>query len=247
MTTYTDRMKHLIIAALAPFTLSSCNVQPTASIAVYGDSVSWGYGDFPLGGWVRKVSQKTGYTFTNLAVPGERADGAAGRIDVALRSAPNASVVMVLHGGNDWIKAFRSSWCNRICDPAVVDEKYQSIGEHLRSISQAIHDRGKRAVFLTYWPTSLEACPQYDAKVWEFYNLHRMRLNAEILEVAAERGDIALTTYDLEEMGKDVKDFSDCLHPSSQGYERIANRILKDQALWAPADEGPDTPLHYIP
>ena len=70
------------VLTLALLALSACNVQPTAELAAFGDSVTWGYGDLP-GGWVRQLEDKSGYRIANLGVPGERADGGAGRIDSA--------------------------------------------------------------------------------------------------------------------------------------------------------------------
>ncbi len=164
----------LLIATVA---LVGCNVQPDAEIAAFGDSVTWGYGDLP-GGWVRRLESKTGLTITNLGIPGERATGAAGRIDAALRTAPKARTVFVLHGGNDWVKAFRSSYCNRSCDPVEVDGKYDAIGDQLRVVRNAIEAKGKKAVFLTYWPSSPDKCDKYDATVFQAYVKHRQRLNA---------------------------------------------------------------------
>ena len=120
-----------ILGALVIFACASaCNLQADAELGVFGDSVSWGYGNLP-GGWVRRIEDRSGYKITNLAVPGERADGAPGRIGPALRSAPGMDTLLLLHGGNDWVKAFRGSQCNQTCDPADVDNKYQAIQHYL--------------------------------------------------------------------------------------------------------------------
>lgn len=216
---------------------SGCDVEPTAEVLAFGDSVTWGYGDLP-GGWVRRLGSKTGLSITNLGVPGERADGAAGRIDAALRAVPNAKVVLILHGGNDWVKAFRSSYCDRICDPSVVEGKYQSIGKYLRQVRNAVEAKDKKAVFLTYWPSSPDKCPKYDAATFAVYVTHRMRLNAIISEVAAEHHDTVLHLENLANFGL-ANDFFDCLHPSAQGYEKIANALLDDYDSWAPKEPGP--------
>ncbi len=220
---------------IATLTLVGCNVQPDAEIAAFGDSVTWGYGDLP-GGWVRRLESKTGLTITNLGIPGERATGAAGRIDAALRTAPKARTVFVLHGGNDWVKAFRSSYCNRSCDPLEVDDKYDAIGEQLRKVRNAIEAKDKKPVFLTYWPSSPDKCDKYDATVFQAYVKHRQRLNAEIAEVAAEHDDVVLPLGDMPDFGDDGSDFYDCLHPSPQGYEKIANAILDGFGDWVPPE-----------
>jgi len=232
-------------AVILFFLLAGCNVQPEAELAAFGDSVTWGYGDLP-GGWVRRLEAKSGYSVTNLAVPGERADGAAGRIDGALRTAPNAKTVFVLHGGNDWILAWRGNWCKQSCEPAVVDNKYVHIGDHLRKIRATIARREKRTVFLTYWPDDPTKFPQYDAATFALYQRHRLRLNAEIERVAAENDDHVIHLDDLADFGSEGN-FFDALHPSPQGYEKIAIRILADLASWVPDPPGPKDLLDFKP
>lgn len=233
--------KALLFALAAP--LLACNVNPRAEVAAFGDSVTWGYGDLP-GGWVRHLEQRSGYTIANLGVPGERADGAAGRIRDALRTVPRAKVVLVLHGGNDWVKAFRSDWCNKSCEPEAVDGKYDAIGAYLRKVRRAIAAAGRKPVFLTYWPDAPGKCPKYDAATWVLYQRHRERLNAEIVETAAEHGDAVVDLGDLQDFGADG-DFFDCLHPSAQGYEKIADRILDDVDSWAPPEPSPRDLLQF--
>ena len=225
----------LWISALA--ILFGCNVQPDAELAAFGDSVTWGYGGLP-GGWVRRLEESSGFHISNLGVPGERASGAIGRIDAALRSVPRAKVMFILHGGNDWVQAFRSSYCNRNCDPAVVNTKYEDVGDGLRKIRRLVDERGIKPVFLTYWPNSAEICSKYDAPTFAIYQTHRQRLNAEIIEVAAEHDDHVVLMGDIPGFGEDSHNFFDCLHPSAQGYRKLAARILEDFSSWEPPEPG---------
>ncbi len=210
-------------------------MQPEAEVAAFGDSVTWGYGDLP-GGWVRRVEQGSGYAISNLGIPGETADEGDKRIDTALRTAPLAKVVFLLHGGNDWVGIFAD--CQRKCDPAEVDDRYQGVADHLRSMRKVIDGSGKRVVFLSYWPSSPEACDKYSAEEFEVFRQHRLYLNAKIRGVAAEHGDLFLPLGDVVELGQKT-DFFDCLHPSPQGYKKISSKILEYTGSWAPPDPSP--------
>jgi lysophospholipase L1-like esterase len=231
-------MKTLVFLLTFTLLAISCNVQPQSEAAAFGDSVTWGYGDLP-GGWVRRLEQNSGYAISNLGIPGEKALGADGRINAALRTVPMAKVIFVLHGGNDWVHAFSCSECVRRCDPEVVGKKYEQVQDHLRHIRSEIVKSGKTPVFLTYWPNSPEKCSNYTPEDFAVFQQHRVYLNDKIAEVAAEHGDFVVRTGDLTNFGAD-NDFFDCLHPSAQGYKKIAGRILEDIDHWAPPDPSPD-------
>ncbi len=222
----------LLIILLLAF---GCNVQPKAEIAAFGDSVTWGYGDLP-GGWVRRVEASSGYSISNLGIPGETADEGDKRIDQALKVAPLAKVLFLLHGGNDWVGIYAD--CSRLCEPSSVDDKYRIIADHLRSMRKVAANSGKSVVFLTYWPNSRTKCDKYTDEEYGFYNLHREYLNQKIRGVAAEHNDLVIPLDELPNFGEDA-DFFDCLHPSPQGYKKIAGKILEYIDDWAPKDPSP--------
>lgn len=224
----------LIFVSLA---VPSCNVQPRAELAAFGDSVTWGYGDLP-GGWVRRVEQGSGYSISNLGIPGEKVDAGDQRADAALRAVPEAKVVFLLHGGNDWVHIFSKADCFKECDPATTEAKYEEVASHLRSIRSTIVNRGKRPVFLTYWPSSPEKCNDYTPEQFEIFKAHRLYLDNKIIAVAGEHGDRVIDLREMDNLGAEA-DFFDCLHPSPQGYKKIAGKILEQVSDWAPPDPSP--------
>jgi hypothetical protein len=59
-----------LIVATSLFALGvSCAPEPTAEIAVMGDSVTWGYGALPEG-WAIRLENRTGYKFAYLFITG---------------------------------------------------------------------------------------------------------------------------------------------------------------------------------
>jgi len=234
-------MPRLSLAAL-PFValplLSGCF--PSQSlVAAFGDSVTWGYGGSP-GGWVSDLEKRTDEPIANLGVPGETSAEAEDRVSgpFGLALAPQAEIVLLLHGGNDMNQAFHRSPCSLTCDPhdiPEVDEKYVRIGNHLRSIAKKA-DKGRKVVFATYWPPNPIACPDYSAEEFAGFQMAIQRINEEIVAVAAEKGHFVVRLDDIPEYDLDPRNYYDCLHPSGEGYEKIATRWLTDKDEWLPAN-----------
>ena len=198
-----------------------------------GDSVTWGYGSLP-GGWVNALESRSGYSISNLGIPGEKAAGGVERVTEALAVVPGTKVVLLLHGGNDWVGIFRGGECSSECDPSTVDGAYVAVGERIAAIASRIRDQGKTVVHATYWPSSAQACNNYTPEHFALYQAHLARLNAETVKVANDSGAAIVRLDDLAEIAKDPTNFFDCLHPSRQGYEMIAERWIKDSPLWEP-------------
>ena len=81
---------------------------PAATILVYGDSLSAGYGLQPGEGWVsllakRLQAEKFDYKVANASISGETAHGGAKRIEAALKTHRPAIVIVEL-GANDGLR-----------------------------------------------------------------------------------------------------------------------------------------------
>lgn len=79
-----------------------------ATLLVFGDSLSSGYGLPRERGWVallaeRLRSQRFDYTVVNASISGETTSGGAGRIEAALKQHRPAIVILAL-GGNDGLR-----------------------------------------------------------------------------------------------------------------------------------------------
>lgn len=204
-------------------------------VAAFGDSVTFGYGGAP-GGWVGVLEERWGHPIANLGLPGETVGEGARRIDDAfgIALAPDAEVVLVLHGGNDMVRAWKRQPCSETCDPSLVDDKYASIGRKLRKIVDVAENDGRRVVLATYWPANEDVCNE-PPEEFAAFSAAIDRLNAEIVELGAE---LDLPVVRLDELVADLDDdpdnYYDCLHPSGQGYSRIAGAWLSVLPVWAP-------------
>jgi lysophospholipase L1-like esterase len=226
-------VKELSITLCLTSLCISCAPEPTAEIAVIGDSVSWGYGALPEG-WLIRLENRTGYKFANLGIPGEKAAAGAERVVSALRTAPNADTVIVLHGGNDWVGIFRGNPCLSSCEPDTEEQDYERVAESLRSMRNRIKSENRNVIFATYWPGVEASCPQYKPEQFALYQKHLRYLNSKIKKVASEHADSVVDLGDLAEISSAKENYFDCLHPSGKGYDMITARWLQDMHLWEP-------------
>ena len=93
---------------LATVLLAAATAAHTATLLVFGDSLSSAYGIGPREGWVslleeRLKREKFDYSVANASISGETTSGGAARIDEALaRTRP--TLVIVALGGNDGLR-----------------------------------------------------------------------------------------------------------------------------------------------
>ena len=215
---------------------SSCGIQPTDEIAVIGDSVTWGYGGLP-GGWVRRLEEESGYHISNLGIPGEHSDEGAKRAKAAFLTVPAASVIIILHGGNDWVANFRHEPCSGKCEPEAVADKYAEVTHNQARIRDHAHELGKRTVFATYWPSSAAACEkEYSAEEFALYQKHVNYMNANTVKLANSLGDPVVRLDEIPDIGTGGSHYYDCLHPNETGYNMISARWLQDVDAWKPPE-----------
>jgi lysophospholipase L1-like esterase len=227
------RSNQFTIAIATLLATAACGIRPTAKVAAYGDSITWGYGGLP-GGWVDILQQASGYEISNLAIPGETAAGGTNRIDRALVTVPGATVLLLMHGGNDWVDTFRGRNCRSGCTPDTVEDRYLAVGAELRKMRQRAKSFDKRVVFATYWPSNSVACGNYTESAFALYQQHLERLNTEARNIAAELGDPVVDLYLVKELAEKPSNYHDCLHPSREGYAIIAQRWLEEISKWEP-------------
>ena len=99
----------LVLIALVGFPLAAW---PAATVLVFGDSLSAGYGLAQEAGWVSLLAQRIGksapdYRVVNASISGETAAGGRRRIESALATHKPAIVIVEL-GGNDGLRGQRT-------------------------------------------------------------------------------------------------------------------------------------------
>ena len=214
-----------------------CGIDPTDEIAAIGDSVTWGYGGLP-GGWVSRVERASGFKISNLGIPGETSKDGADRAEAAFLTVPRASVIIILHGGNNWVRSFRHSPCSSKCQPEEVADAYADVVVNQQRIRDIAVRMGKKAVFATYWPSALNACDSfYDAQQFALYQKHLDYMNANTVKLAQSLGDAVVLLSDIENMSSSATHYFDCLHPNETGYNIVAARWLQDIDLWKPSEK----------
>ena len=227
----------IILLLSLSFQFSGCGIDSTDEIAAIGDSVTWGYGGLP-GGWVSRLERASGYKISNLAIPGETADDGAKRAKAAFLTVPRASKIIILHGGNNWVRTFRRSPCSSKCQPEDVADTYANVVMSQKLIRDIAHQMGKKTVFATYWASALAACDSfYDAEQFALYQKHLDYMNANTVKLAEALGDPIVRLDDIGDISKSATHYYDCLHPNETGYNIIAARWLRDIDVWKPSQQ----------
>ncbi len=174
-----------------------------ATIMVYGDSLSAGYG-VPQGqGWVsllqkRLHDEKLDYKVVNLSISGETTLGGKNRITAALEAHRPAVVILAL-GANDGLRGQ---------DPDTMRSNLEAIVEACR--------RFKARVLLV----GMRLPPNYGAAYTNKFN--------NIFKDIAQRRRLASVPFLLEGFADDREMFqADAIHPTAQAQPLILETVWK--------------------
>lgn len=174
-----------------------------ATIMVYGDSLSSGYGLPAQAGWVHLLGKKLhegkfDYTVANLSISGETSLGGRNRIDGALRQHRPAIVILAL-GGNDGLRGHSPD----------------AMRANLEAIIQASRRAGARVLLV-----GMRIPPNYGTTYTEKF--HRAYAGL------AERHRLPLVPFLLEGFGEDRAYFQpDGIHPTAAAQPRMLDTVWK--------------------
>ena len=178
----------------------------SATVLVFGDSVTHGTGasdgeDFPT-----RLEAITGWTMINDGVPGDRADTARGRIEDSLVEHEPDLVILEL-GGNDFLRGR---------EPA-------DVKEDLRALIGYVRDHGAQPLLIGVPEASALGAAT-----------GRLSDDAIYRELAREE-DVPLIEGVLAGVLNDADLRADRIHPNADGYARMAEEIadgLMEVGLW---------------
>ncbi|WP_019589344.1 MULTISPECIES: GDSL-type esterase/lipase family protein [unclassified Thioalkalivibrio] len=178
----------------------------SATVLVFGDSVTHGTGasdgeDFPT-----RLQAITGWTVINDGVPGDRADTARGRIEDSLVEHEPDLVILEL-GGNDFLRGRQ---------PA-------DVKEDLRVLIGYVRDHGAQPLLIGVPEASALGAAT-----------GRLSDDAIYRELAREE-DVPLIEGVLAGVLNDADLRADRIHPNADGYARMAEEIadgLMEVGLW---------------
>lgn len=189
------------IAILFTFIALLPSLSFAATILVFGDSLSAGYG-VPTGqGWVDLLKvklEKTPFSLVNASISGETTTGGLSRIEPALKKFSPAIVILEL-GANDGLRG----------------EPLEIAKRNLDAIALACKKHHARVLLV-----GMRLPPNYGLK----YSDEFSRIYPDL----AKRHDLALVPFMLEGFAGNMEDFQpDGLHPSAKAQGKVLSNIWK--------------------
>jgi len=174
-----------------------------ATIMVYGDSLSSGYGLPQEQGWVSLLqkklhAEKWDYKVINLSISGETTLGGKNRIAAALKTHRPAIVILAL-GANDGLRG----------------QNLEAMRANLEAILQTCQRFNARIVLV-----GMRLPPNYGAHYGEKFH--------QVFVDLAQRRKLALVPFLLEGFGEDRAMFQpDGIHPDAQAQPRMMDTVWK--------------------
>ena len=187
-----------LFALLSPALLTA---DDDASILVFGDSLSAGFGISPQDGWVallrtRLAEQGYGYRVINASISGDTTRGALSRLPRALKLHAPKIVILEL-GGNDGLRGF----------------PLQSVRANFEQMIELSLGAGARVVLL-----GIRLPANYGADYTEKFHVSYHEL--------AEKYELTLSPWFLEGVALDPTLMQeDGIHPNSAGQPRLLENV----------------------
>lgn len=174
----------------------------TATIMVFGDSLSAGYGLPQEAGWVsllkNRLQTKSQANIINKSISGETALGGRNRIEKELKT-HRPDIVIIELGGNDGLRG----------------ASIESIRNNLEAIIEACK-RSNAAVLLA----GMQLPPNYGITYTQKFQ--------DIYPQLAKRHNVKLVPFLLDGFGNKREFFqSDGIHPTAQAQEKIVDNVWR--------------------
>ncbi len=174
----------------------------TATIMVFGDSLSAGYGLPQEAGWVsllkNRLQTKSQAYIINKSISGETALGGRNRIEKELKT-HRPDIVIIELGGNDGLRG----------------ASIESIRNNLEAIIEACK-RSNAAVLLA----GMQLPPNYGITYTQKFQ--------DIYPQLAKRHNVKLVPFLLDGFGNKREFFqSDGIHPTAQAQEKIVDNVWR--------------------
>jgi len=208
----------------------------TLYVTSLGDSLTKGTGDATGGGYVKgvveglsKALDKPVRLVNNLAINGLRADQLAVRLEESgfRNGIAKADIVLLTIGGNDLFQIAQNGGSlveGGDLSPELLEKRLPDASSRLETVFSKIRKLNPTARIV------------YIGLYNPFYDLPEMRPGSAVVaqwndiafRLAREDGNATVVpTYDLFELNIKMYLSSDHFHPNSQGYARIAERVVQ--------------------
>ena len=172
----------------------------TASVMVYGDSLSAAYGIKPEQGWVALMEKRLasdGIRVINASISGETTAGGLGRIQTDLNRHKPGTVVLAL-GANDGLRGL----------PVAVMRR------NLEGMIDTIQRAGARVILV-----GIQIPPNYGIEYTTDFK--------SVFAALAAKRRLALVPFLLDGIAEDLDNFqADRLHPGAAAQARILQNVL---------------------